>query len=708
MAKRKGLYILLISVHGLIRGDRLELGRDPDTGGQTLYVVDLLNHLADNPLVDRVDLLTRQVYDPAVDVSYTKSIEKLSEKAHIIRVPCGPKRYLRKESLWPHLESFTDQTLKHIRKAGRSPDIIHAHYADAGYVGSHLANLIGVPLVFTGHSLGRVKRRRLINKSLNHDRIEKQYHLAQRIEAEEVTLDNAELVVASTLQEVIEQYGLYDNFHKDHMVVIPPGVNLKKFFPQDINLKKSPFFNDLKRFLKDPTKPVILAMSRPDTRKNIMALIHAYANDKALKEKANLVLVLGARDNIRKMPAESRSILTELLLLIDKYDLYGHIAYPKGHESNVANVYRVSSKLKGVFVNPALIEPFGLTLIEAAACGIPIVATEHGGPQDIIKACQNGLLINPYDTKDIADAIKKVLSHESKWDTWSQNGIKGAKKHFSWNTHTETYLKHCQKVIKRTSQLGPDILLKNRLPVAKRAIITDIDNTLIGDKASVQKLLSIIKRHRHELGFGIATGRTIDATVKILIEWGIPIPDVMITGVGCEIYYGSQLIPDKAWSKHINYRWNPNEVKRLMKKVKGLITQKASEQREFKLSYDVAKNNTHLISAKMIKAYLRRNNIHVNVIFSHGKHIDILPLRTSKGAALRYFALKWDLPFENLLVAGDSGNDVEMLIGDVKGVVVGNYSPEMEKLKEEGNIYFAKGHYAAGIVEAINHFDFFS
>ena len=701
MAKQKGLYILMFSVHGLIRGENLELGRDPDTGGQTLYVVELAKKLAEHPSVERVDLLTRQFTDPKVDADYAKVQEKLAKNTYIIRVPCGPRRYLRKESLWPYLDTFADQTLKHIRKIGRAPDIIHSHYADAGYVGAHLAGLIGVPLVFTGHSLGRVKRRRLMSSGVSHEKIEKQYKLNKRIEAEEMTLDSAELVIASTIQEVSDQYCLYDNFHPKDMVVIPPGTDLKKFYP-----KKTALFNDIKRFLEEPNKPIILAMSRLDTRKNITSLVHCYGQDKKLQKIANLVLVLGSREDIKQLPYESRNVLSEILFLIDKYNLYGKIAYPKNHESNVANVYRAAAALKGVFINPAFVEPFGLTLIEAAACGVPIVATKHGGPTDIIEACQNGLLIDPTNLKEMGTALTTVLTKSKQWETWSKNGITGAKKHYSWKSHAEKYIDQCKTIIKSTSTLGPNILPKNKLPSAKKAIIVDIDNTLIGDKAGLQKLLSLMKKHHHQLGFGVATGRRIDSTTKVLIEWGIPIPDVMITCVGSEIYYGSQLIPDKSWAKHINYRWDPQEIVRLMKKVKGIVPQKKSEQREFKISYDL--DGSHLVTGKMIKSYLRRNSIHVNVVYSHEKHIDILPLRTSKGAALRYFALKWDIPFEHILVAGDSGNDIQMLTGDVRSVVVANYSKEMEALKGQEDIYFAKKNNAAGIVEAIEHYNFLS
>jgi len=84
------------------------------------------------------------------------------------------------------------------------------------------------------------------------------------------------------------------------------------------------------------------------------------------------------------------------LLLFDKYDLYGCAASPKHHESeHIEDLFRMAVKTKGVFVNPALTEPFGLTLIEAAACGLPIVATEDGGPRDIVALCKNGVLIGP-------------------------------------------------------------------------------------------------------------------------------------------------------------------------------------------------------------------------------------------------------------------------------------------------------------------------
>ncbi|PJB05032.1 MAG: HAD family hydrolase, partial [Hydrogenophilales bacterium CG_4_9_14_3_um_filter_63_34] len=127
------LNILLLSVHGLIRGHDLELGRDADTGGQTLYVVELARALAELPEVARVDLMTRRVADPQVSSDYAVPIEQLGPKARIVRIDAGPEGYIRKEELWDHLDSFADNALAFLRAEKLNPDIVHSHYADAGY-----------------------------------------------------------------------------------------------------------------------------------------------------------------------------------------------------------------------------------------------------------------------------------------------------------------------------------------------------------------------------------------------------------------------------------------------------------------------------------------------------------------------------------------------------------------------------------------------
>ena len=231
--KGAGHYLLHISVHGLIRGREPELGRDPDTGGQVRYVLELLRSLAAEPQVGRVDLLTRLIRDPRVGPDYASAVEDLGGGARIVRIPAGPDEYIRKEDLWDHLDVFADNAIAYLRETGREPDLIHSHYADAGSVGSRLSHLLGVPLVHTGHSLGRVKRRRLLASGLASHEIDARYNMTRRIEAEETTLASANRVITSTHQEIEEQYELYDHYQPDIMRVNPPGTDLRLFHPPE-------------------------------------------------------------------------------------------------------------------------------------------------------------------------------------------------------------------------------------------------------------------------------------------------------------------------------------------------------------------------------------------------------------------------------------------------------------------------------------------
>lgn len=192
------------------------------------------------PGVYRVDLFTRQISSPDVDWSYGEPAEMLtsgsyepegndlgeSAGAYIIRIPFGPRnKYLRKELLWPYLQEFVDGALAHILNMSRVlgeqvgggqpvwPYVIHGHYADAGDVAALLSGALNVPMVLTGHSLGRNKLEQLLKQGrMSKEDINATYRIMRRIEAEELSLDAAELVITSTRQEIDEQWGLYDGF----------------------------------------------------------------------------------------------------------------------------------------------------------------------------------------------------------------------------------------------------------------------------------------------------------------------------------------------------------------------------------------------------------------------------------------------------------------------------------------------------------------
>lgn len=700
-----GLYLMLVSLHGLIRGRNPELGRDADTGGQVQYVLDLARALAERPEVARVDLLTRQILATNVAREYGDHTERIADRAWIVRVPFGPHRYLRKESLWPYLPQVVDHALGHFRHLGRLPDVIHSHYADAGEVAQFLGRLLGLPVVHTGHSLGRVKRQRLLDGGLAGETIERRYHISRRIEAEERVIRGADLIVASTAQEAEEQYGLYDADAGARTVVIPPGVDLGRFSPPRRG-ERFRVARLIDRFLEDAGKPIILALQRPDERKNLATLIRAYGESRALRELANLVLVIGTRDDIEKLPPGQRKVLAEMLLLIDRYDLHGSVAYPKQHTADdVPELYRLAASRGGVFVNPALTEPFGLTLIEAAASGLPVVATRDGGPQDILRACGNGVLIDPLDSGGMADAMLGVLSDRRQWRRLSRAGITGADRHFSWRGHVQRYMQRLEGLRKRRRNVrgtGDPC----RLALADGLLVCDIDNTLIGDRGALDELLGWLDDHRDRVAFGVATGRVLERTLDVLERWGVPRPDVLITAVGSEIHYGQfGLLRDEDWWAEIDHGWDEPALRECLAGAPGLELQPARDQRRFKLSYFVDRRSWP--GVRGVRRLLKGRGLAATVIFSHGEFLDLLPGRASKGRAVAFLARRWGLGLgDRMLVAGDSGNDADMLRSGALGVVVGNHSSELRSLRGRDAVYFAAASHARGILEGIGHHGF--
>ena len=719
----RNFYIQMFSVHGLLRFGNMELGRDADTGGQIKYVVELSKALSQHKEVGQVDLFTRLIVDKRVSKDYAHPIEEVNDKFRIVRIQCGGRKYFRKELIWPHLDEYIDKTIKFIKRQKRIPDIVHGHYPDAGYVAMQLAEIFGVPFIYTGHSLGRSKLNRLLNDGMKERDIIKKFKIDDRIEMEEEALKKADLIIASTKQEVKTQYGQYQNKNIPKYRVIPPGLDIEKFYPfyhdmlpettkEEIEMyARASMLEELNRFFMHPDRTLVLSLCRPDKRKNIAGLIKAYGEDIELQSMANLAIFAGIRKDITKMEDNERGVLTEILLLMDKYDLYGKIAIPKKHdfEYEVPELYRIAAEKKGVFVNSALTEPFGITLIEAAASGLPIVGPQDGGPQDIIQNCQCGILIDTTNSKAISAAIKQIVSNNERWKQYSKNGIMNVRKYYTWESHADTYMKEINKTTTEFESTEmkvavPSDAIGRRLATLNYFIVVNIDNTLIGNSNEyLPELLNLLKENQEDIAFAVATGRTIESATDYLKTQGVHPPDVIISSVGSEIYYGKSLHYGKGWETHISAKWNRDKIVDLLKELSFLNYQDDTTQKRFKVSYEMEPAKDRLA---MIHECLLQNKCRYTLVYSQNRYLDILPYRASKGKAIRYLSYKWEIPLKNFLVCGDSGNDEEMLRGEPLAVVVGNYSPELEKLKEQKNIYFAEKKYAGGILEAIEKYDF--
>jgi len=352
-----------------------------------------------------------------------------------------------------------------------------------------LCDTYDIPFIYTGHSLGRTQKKNLVANGVDPDELNKQIKVDHRIRMEEEVLARAGMVVASTRQEIDEQYADYNNCSSADYTVIPPGIDVAKFAPfyqdecrEDLEIRERQFARqsikeELERFLVAPEKPMVLTLCRPDERKNIEGLIEAYGEDKDLQLMANLVIFAGIRKDIKDEQGSAREVLTRMLLMMDKYNLYGKMAIPKKHdfETEVPELYRMAAEYHGVFVNPALNEPFGITLLEASASGLPIVATQNGGPKEIIEKCKSGLMVDPGDSKEIAAAVKKIITHKEQWRTFSRNGIFNTQELYTWKAHAKTYVD----------------LLKNKIDQTRMAsrIFSHLEKTIIPENSAVSSVV---------------------------------------------------------------------------------------------------------------------------------------------------------------------------------------------------------------------------
>lgn len=716
-----GYYIQLFSPHGLIRYQDPEIGRDKDTGGQVKYVLEMLEALSQHPKVRKVDLFTRRIADKRVSSSYEKEIEQVNDKARIVRITCGGNTYRPKETLWDYLDEFVDKTLRFIEEGSDFPDVVHGHYADGNYLAAQISEIYGIPYLATGHSLGRNKKQLLLDSGMTAEKINEKFSIEQRIEVEEMMLEAADIIIVSTQHIIKTQYAQYNNISSARFEVIPPGVNNDVFYPfyrQDMPGFKMPIEkeqavfrvnSDIDRFLFNPAKPLILSIGRADKRKNFETIIQCYGQDKELQAMANLAIFAGVRKDISQMPADEKDILTNLLLLLDKYDLYGKMALPKKNDPklDVPEIYRLAARKRGVFVNATPGENFGLTIVEAAACGLPVIASPTGGPKEILETCNNGILLDVENPQNIADALKKIIADEALWQTYSGNGIVATDRHYSWDNFAERYIQVIDDLFERRPVEESTFMHKTaygkKLSNASLFVISDLDGTLVegADTAGLPAFTQWIKQQEAKVVFGIASGRNRHITLEALQQYDLPQPDILICSAGSEIFYTDKFIPDKGWESHIDYQWKRKELQHALEQFPGIRLQENDAQWRFKLSYYVNNTFTDDDMADLYK-FMDDHKLRARLLLTDNQFLDFLPFRASKGSAVRYLSYKWKIPLEKFITAGNGGNDRDMLNGKTKGIVVANHSPELADLRKNKSIYFTKAPTATGVLEGIH------
>ncbi|RPF71028.1 HAD-IIB family hydrolase [Aurantiacibacter spongiae] len=674
------MFICHVALQGCLTLRNVPYGLTADTGGHIKYLLELAQANAEDEAIMRVDLVTRGFVDEMTGDRFAPGCSERDGKINLVRLDDGDPTYLPKEELASRHAALCDAFLAYLADLPRLPDVIHCHYADAGILGAAAKERYDIPMIFTAHSLGAVK------KAANGggDAI-----LDERIAIEERVLESADAIIASSRDEAEAQYAHYANAEVGRIRVIPPGCELSSYQAAKPTAKVR---KDVGRFLTDPDKPILLAIARPVRKKNLLALVDAYAGDKALQNAANLVLVAGCRGLLTDLEVECREVLEELILAVEKHDLYGRVAYPKRHEpDDIPAYYALARESGGVFVNPALNEPFGLTLLEAAAARLPVVATDSGGPNDIIERCRNGLLVPPTDSNAIAHACKSIIKDRRQWLRFSNAGA-GAVAAYDWAGHAEIYHR----------LIGDLTAIPTATPRWKRLLVCDIDNTLLGDREALRDFLDWQSEQAGKMALGIATGRSFNSAQAILAAEGVPTPDVIVSGVGTQIHWYDRAtrryIEDADWAQRMAKDWNPARIAQIAQTI-GLRPQSLLEQKTGKTSFFLDDHD----EADVRRAF-RDADLPVEVIASHSRYLDVLPGGVGKDAAVMHVAERLGLLLSRVVVAGDSGNDRAMLRSCPHPIVVGNWSDGLADDPALSHAYIASASHAAGVLEGVKHF----
>ena len=271
-------------------------------------------------------------------------------------------------------------------------------------------------------------------------------------------------------------------------------------------------------------------------------------------------------------------------------------------------------------------------------------------------------------------------------------------------------------------------------------LITDLDNTLVGDDLATKRLNQYLIDHREHYVVVYATGRSYNSAKHLMRECELIEPNYWITGVGTEIYFQDRL--DFNWANQISTDWQREAISCFVtSRFPQLKLQAKEEQNPWKLSFDLLDSTHEQISqlqsvGKINRGYVeclatadsitlttsdRPTNGTINqlvnslqsmklksqVIFSSNVDVDILPVKANKGNAVQYIQQKLGMADNRTLVCGDSGNDISMFQQPVCGVIVNNAQIELIEWYQahaDEHHYFAKNAYANGIFEALQKF----
>ena len=381
-----------------------------DCGGQNVYVGQVAKHLADSGYL--VDVYTRRD-DPALPIAMP-----WGKNVRIVHVPAGPPRAVRKEELLPYMPAFAQFMASFIAQHQLAYRLIHANFWMSGWVALELKRRLGLPFAITFHALGRVRR---LHQGGSDE------FPAARVAIEDDIVAAADMIIAECPQDEEDLICLY-RADARRIRVVPCGFNPKEFWP----IRKTVARTALG--LSADT-PVLLQLGRMVPRKGVDNAIRTLA---VLRDRfaihARLIVVGGESDDPdpRATPEIAR-----LQALADELRIANAVQFIGRKRGRALRYYYSAADL---FISTPWYEPFGITPLEAMACGTPVIGSNVGGIKFSVRDGETGYLVPPKDPLAAAERIAHLYRHRDLLDVFRRQAIQRANDLFTWRKVTHNLI----------------------------------------------------------------------------------------------------------------------------------------------------------------------------------------------------------------------------------------------------------------------------
>ncbi len=474
-------WIAMISEHASPLAD---LGR-VDSGGQNVYVAQVARHLA--RLGYFVDIFTRR------DDEKLPEIMEWENNIRIIHVPSGPAQFVPKENLLPYMDKFTEYIIEFIQRQSRPYDLIHAHFWMSALVAAEIKKALGIPFIVTFHALGRVRR---LHQGADDAFPDVRFEIEDRIVAE------ADRIIAECPQDQEDLLHLYQA-KQEKIVVVPCGFDPLEMWPMEKSTSRM--------VLGIPVdEHVVLQLGRIVPRKGVDTAIRGFAKMVKHHHISGRLIVVGGESE--DPDPDITPEIGRLKEIASQEGVAKKVIFTGRRDRNALKYYYSAAD---VFISTPWYEPFGITPIEAMACGTPVIGSNVGGIKYTVLDGETGYLIEPNDSKQLAGRLAYLYQNPEELACMSENAIRRANDFFTWEKVTEAIASVYEELTGETQLAGLKVSLTNS-DASQMAVI----------QRGFETAVRLLQRSMNALGPSIM--EAANAVINTLIQGG----KVLVCGNG--------------------------------------------------------------------------------------------------------------------------------------------------------------------------------